>query len=87
MLPAYKNITVTHYTTKNGNTQILLYRRKPTKAQIERRNFFIKQRLFVLGTITTAIITPLLCGDGTASIFLLIVGIPLLFTKKRVMEF
>lgn len=87
MLQAYKNITVTHYTTKNGNTQILLYRRKPTKTHIERRNFFIKQRLFALETIATAIITPLLCGDGTASIFLLIVGVPLLFTKKRVMEF
>ena len=73
---AYKTIYATH------NTQIVVYKRKPTRAEIRRKQALKKQRLAGLGIVLFALIIPFICGDATASIFFLSVGVPLIFTKK-----
>ena len=73
---AYKTTYTIH------NTQIVVYKRKPTKAEIRRKQALKKQRLAGLGIVLFALIIPLICGDATASIFFLSVGVPLIFTKK-----
>lgn len=64
------------------NTKIVVYRRKLTKAEIRRKQALKKQRLAGLGIVLFALVLPFICGDATASIFFLSVGVPLLFTKK-----
>lgn len=87
MLPAY-NETYTHYTTRSGNTQLLLYRRKPTRRQKVERVYYIKQKLSGLTMAAIGIFTPfLLDGDATFSLIALPLGIWLLFTKEKVMMF
>lgn len=73
---AYK----TTYTTRNA--QIVIYKRKPTKAEIRRKQALKKQRLAGLGIVLFALVIPFICGYATASIFFLSVGVPLIFTKK-----
>lgn len=73
---AYKTI----YTT--SNTQIIVYKKKPTRAEIRRKKALKKQRLAGLGIVLFALVIPFICGDATASIFFLSVGVPLIFTKK-----
>lgn len=87
MLPAH-NGTVAYYTTKSGNTQILLYRRKPTRRQKAKRIYYIKQKLAGLVMASIGIIAPFICdGDATLSLIALPLGIYLLFTKEKVMMF
>ena len=87
MLPAY-NETYTHYTTRSGNTQLLLYRRKPTRKCKAERTYYIKQKLSGLTMAAVGIITPfILDGDATFSLIALPLGIWLLFTKEKVMMF
>lgn len=87
MLPAYKE-TYTHYSTPNGNTQLILYRRKPTQKQKTDRIYYIKQKLFGLIMAAIGIVAPfLLDGDATISLFALPLGIFLIFTKEKVMTF
>lgn len=87
MLARY-NETYTHYSTRNGNTQVLLYRRKPTHRQKAERIYFIKQKLSGLIIAAIGIITPfILDGDATFSLFALPLGLFLLFTKAKVMIF
>jgi hypothetical protein len=73
---AYKTIYATH------NTQIVIYKRKPSKAEIRRKQALKKQRLAGFGIVLFALVIPFICGDATASIFFLSVGVPLIFTKK-----
>ena len=73
---AYKTTYTIH------NTKIVVYRRKPTKAEIRRKQALKKQRLAGLGIVLFALVIPFICGDATASIFFLSVGVPLIFTKK-----
>lgn len=73
---AYKTIYATH------NTKIVVYKRKPSKAEIRRKQALKKQRLAGLGIVLFALVIPFICGDATASIFFLSVGVPLIFTKK-----
>ena len=73
---AYKTIYAT------SNTQIVIYKRKPTKAEIRRKKAIKKQRLAGLGLVALALVIPFICGDATASIFFLSVGVPLVFTRK-----
>ena len=73
---AYKTTYTIH------NTKIVVYRRKPTKAEIRRKQALKKQRLAVLGIVLFALVIPFICGDATASIFFLSVGVPLIFTRK-----
>ena len=73
---AYKTIYATQ------NTQIVIYKRKSTKAEIRRKQALKKQRLAGLGIVLFALVLPFICGDATASIFFLSVGVPLIFTKK-----
>lgn len=87
MLPAY-NETYTHYTTRSGNTQLLLYRRKPTRRQKAERIYYIKQKLSGLTMAAIGIFTPfLLDGDATFSLIALPLGLFLVFTKEKVMMF
>lgn len=87
MLPAY-NETYTHYSTPNGNTQLLLYRRKPTRRQKAERIYYTKQKLSGLTMATIGIFTPfLLDGDATVSLIALPLGLFLIFTKEKVMMF
>ena len=87
MLPAY-NETYTHYTTRSGNTQLLLYRRKPTRRQKVERVYYIKQKLSGLTMSIIGIFTPfLLDGDATFSLIALPLGLFLMFTKEKVMMF
>ena len=84
MLPAY-NETYTHYTTRSGNTQLLLYRRKTTRRQKAERIYYIKQKLSGLTMAAIGIITPILLdGDATASVIFLPLGIYLMTTKEKV---
>lgn len=64
------------------NTQIVVYKRKPSRAEIRRKQALKKQRLAGLGLVLFALVLPFICGDATASIFFLSVGVPLIFTKK-----
>ena len=64
------------------NTKIVVYKRKPSMAEIRRKQALKKQRLAGLGIVLFALVLPFICGDATASIFFLSVGVPLLFTKK-----
>ena len=73
---AYKTTYTIH------NTQIVIYKRKPTRAEIRRKKAIKKQRLAGLGLVALALVIPFICGDATASIFFLSVGVPLIFTKK-----
>ena len=73
---AYKTTYTIH------NTQIVVYRRKLTKAEIRKKQALKKQRLAGLGIVLFALVLPFICGDATASIFFLSVGVPLIFTKK-----
>lgn len=50
MLPAYKE-SYTHYTTPSGNTQIYLYRKKPSKNLILRKQKILGVILVILGII------------------------------------
>lgn len=87
MLPAY-NETYTHYNTPSGNTQILLYRRKPTRRQKAERIYYIKQKLSGLTMAAIGIFIPFLCdGDATFSLIALPLGLFLMFTKEKVMMF
>ena len=87
MMPAY-NESYTHYSTKSGNTQLLLYRRKLTHRQKAERIYYIKQKLSGLIMAAIGIVTPFLCdGDATFSLFLFPLGLFLLFTKEKVMMF
>ena len=73
---AYK----TTYAT--SNTQIVVYKRKLSKAEIRRKQALKKQRLAGLGLIAAALLLPFICGDATGSVFFLSVGVPLLFSRK-----
>lgn len=73
---AYKTTYTIH------NTQIVVYKRKPTKAEIRRKQALKKQRLTGLGLVAIALVLPFICGDATASILFLSVGVPLLFSRK-----
>lgn len=73
---AYKTI----YST--SNTKIVVYKKKPTRAEIRRKQALKKQRFAGLGIVLFALVIPFICGDATASIFFLSVGVPLIFTKK-----
>lgn len=73
---AYKTTYTIH------NTQIVVYKRKSTKAEIRRKRALKKQRLAGLGIVLFALVIPFICGDATASIFFLSVGVPLIFTRK-----
>lgn len=87
MLPVY-NETFTHYSTRSGNTQLLLYRRKATRRQKTERLYYIKQKLSGLTMSAIGIITPfLLDGDATFSLIALPLGLFLIFTKEKVMMF
>ena len=87
MLPAY-NETYTHYSTPSGNTQLLLYRRKPTRRHKSERIYYIKQKLSGLTMAAIGIFTPfLLDGDTTFSLIALPLGLFLVFTKEKVMMF
>lgn len=87
MLPAYKE-TYTYYTTLNGNTQLILYKRKPTQKRKARRIYYIKQKLSGLIMTAIGIIIPFLMdGEATISLFVLPLGMFLMFTKEKVMMF
>ena len=87
MLPAY-NETYTHYSTRSGNTQLLLYRRKRTRRRKAERIYYIKQKLSGLTMASIGIFTPfLLDGDATFSLIALPLGLFLVFTKEKVMMF
>ena len=73
---AYKTTYTIH------NTQIVVYKRKPTKAETRRKQALKKQRLAGRGLVCFSLIIPFICGDATASIFFLSIGVPLIFTKK-----
>lgn len=73
---AYKTTYTIH------NTQIVVYKRKPTKAEIRRKQALKKQRLAGLGIVLFALVLPFICGDATVSILFLSVGVPLIFTRK-----
>ena len=73
---AYKTTYTIH------NTQIVVYKRKPSRAEIRRKQALKKQRLAGLWIVLFALVLPFICRDATASIFFLSVGVPLLFTKK-----
>lgn len=87
MLPAY-NETYTHYRTPSGNTQILLYRRKPTRRQKAERIYYIKQKLLGLAAVVISVASPLLLdGDATISLIMLPLGFFLTATKEKVCMF
>lgn len=87
MLPAY-NETYTHYTTRSGNTQLLLYRRTPTRRQKAERIYYIKQKLVGLAAVGISVASPLLLdGDATISVLMLPLGIFLMVTKEKVCMF
>lgn len=73
---AYKTTYTIH------NTKIVVYKKKPTRAEIRRKQALKKQRIAGLGIVLFALVIPFICGDATASIFFLSVGVPLIFTKK-----
>ena len=86
MLPIYKE-TYTTYTSRNGNTQLLLYRRKKTRNK-EDKQYFIMQKLAGLTMALIGLISPIACdGDGTFLLFALPIGIYLLLTKNKIMTF
>lgn len=65
-----------------NNTQIVVYKRKPSKTEIRRKQALKKQRLAGLSIVLLSLVIPFICGDATGSIFFLSVGVPLLFTRK-----
>lgn len=82
------NETYTHYSTRSGDMQLLLYRRKPTRKQKAERIYYIKQKLSGLTMAAIGIFTPfLLDGDATFSLIALPLGLFLMFTKEKVMMF
>lgn len=86
MLATYKE-TYTTYTSRNGNTQLLLYRRKKTRSA-EDKQYFIMQKLSGLTMSLIGLISPIACdGDGTFLLVALPIGIYLLLTKNKVMTF
>lgn len=85
MLPMYKE-TYTTYTSRNGNTQLLLYRRKKTKNAD--KQYFIMQKLSGLAMALIGLISPIACdGDGTFLLVALPIGIYLMATRNKVMTF
>lgn len=83
MMPAY-NESYTHYSTKSGNTQLLLYRRKLTHRQKAERIYYIKQKLMGLAAVGISVASPLLFdGDATISVLMLPLGIFLMVTKEK----
>lgn len=86
MLPMYKE-TYTTYTSRSGNTQLYLYRRKKTRNK-ENKQYFIMQKLSGLTMALIGLISPICCdGDGTFLLIALPIGIYLLFTENKVMTF
>ena len=82
MLAQY-NENYTHYTSRSGDTQLLLYRRK-SKTKTE----YIKQRILGLTLAAVGVIIPfILEGDATASLIALPLGLYLVFTKENLMHF
>lgn len=73
---AYKTIYATH------NTQVVIYKKKATRAEIRIKKAIKKQRLAGFSIVLFALVIPFICGDATGSIFFLSVGIPLLFSRK-----
>ena len=73
---AYKTMYTIH------NTKIVVYKKKPTRTEIRIKKAIKKQRLAGLGLVLFALVIPFICGDATASIFFLSVGVPLIFNKK-----
>lgn len=86
MLPMYKE-TYTHYTSRSGNIQLYLYRRKKARNK-ENKQYFIMQKLSGLVMLLIGLISPICCdGDGTFLLIALPIGIYLLFTENKVMTF
>ena len=64
-----------------------IHTQKQRKRKAE-RTYYIKQKLSGLTMTAVGIITPILLdGDATASILILPLGLYLLFTKEKVMDF
>ena len=83
MLPTYNEV-YTHYSTRSGNTQLLLYRRKATEEQKAKR----KQKILGLVAVGISALEILagytgLIDEGGAFIFLLSIGIYTLFTNEK----
>ena len=89
------NETYTHYCSNSGNTQIYIYkRRRKTALHRFMKNlladgcYYLKQKLLGLAAVGMAIACPLLLdGDATASVLFLPLGLYLLFTKEKAMDF
>ena len=64
-----------------------IHTQKQRKRKAE-RTYYIKQKMSGLAMVAVGIITPILLdGDATFSLIALPLGIWLLFTKEKVMEF
>ena len=71
MMPAY-NESYTHYSTKNGNTQLYIYRRRPYKKLSARKKYIITQKLLGIGLVAVGIVAMIMfpedaCGGFVAS--------------------
>ena len=85
---AYKQNTIQLYTLEDAE-KIIDYRRE---RQYRRKKsiaiYYIKQKLSGVVMAVLGIITPLvLDGDATVSVIFLPLGIYLIFTKSKVMDF
>lgn len=55
--------------------------------QKQRKAFFAKQKACGILFVAIAAATPFLIGDGTASLIFLPLGLYLIFTKQKIMQF
>jgi hypothetical protein len=85
---AYKQNTIQLYTLEDAEKLIDYKRQKEYSRKKSIATYYIKQKLSGFVMVAIGIITPIvLDGDATFSLIALPLGIYLIFTKSKVMNF
>jgi len=74
------------YRVEQFDGEVIPYRQYKEK-QKQRKAFFRKQKACGILFVAIAAATPFLIGDGTASLIFLPLGLYLIFTKQKIMQF
>lgn len=81
------------YSTKSGNTKILVYRKRRARNKVIRylltdNCYFLKQKALGIVMAAISVLVPIVCGgDATASLFILPLALYALFWKEKLFVF